>query len=173
MLTDAELDALPEMKLVSHGETGCTIRRAGHVYEVMRQDEFRMGVEHPHWEAPVPWTISRSPRRHTWMASDTAPPDESLLDWLDVEWRWMTDSEFSTDNKFVQLTGRTFYLIFSWPLLLTVSAVSPAVQALIVLGRRRRVRKGYCRVCGYDLRATPERCPECGTAPHAPAVAAL
>jgi hypothetical protein len=40
--------------------------------------------------------------------------------------------------------------------------VWPLVAAKRYVAERRGTRVGCCRACGYDLRASPERCPECG-----------
>jgi hypothetical protein len=59
--------------------------------------------------------------------------------------------------------GFTFPIWFS----IAMTAIAPLIafvrrcQASIA---RRRTFAGHCAICGYDLRASPERCPECGTA---------
>jgi hypothetical protein len=50
----------------------------------------------------------------------------------------------------------------TWAALLVLVAV---LTAWTIFLRWSRPKVGHCRRCGYDLRATPGRCPECGIEP--------
>jgi hypothetical protein len=58
--------------------------------------------------------------------------------------------------------GGAAVLVALWVLRATRVLVTPTERRL----RRRRL--GLCPSCGYDLRATPDRCPECGAAATTP-----
>jgi hypothetical protein len=83
------------------------------------------------------------------------------------QWLSIPDSWFSKNEKpenpawfFYVVHNRTGWCIGIplWFCLL----VSVALLARSILVHRK-FPPGHCRRCGYDLRATPDRCPECGT----------
>jgi hypothetical protein len=51
-----------------------------------------------------------------------------------------------------------FMWLSSMPLMTIAAAINRHAEARL----QRRPKRGLCAWCGYDLRATPERCPECG-----------
>src|SRR5579863_10048417 len=81
-----------------------------------------------------------------------APPEQHT----NSGWKMLPES-YGRQNQF------WFELI--WPLILSLPLSLWLMWKLArELSRKWRRREGFCRKCGYDLRATPDRCPECGTA---------
>ncbi len=51
-----------------------------------------------------------------------------------------------------------------WSIAVGCAVASGLLTVPPVLRRRKRARRGQCLHCGYDLRGSTERCPECGMA---------
>jgi hypothetical protein len=65
--------------------------------------------------------------------------------------------------------GRSWFSLSApyWSLIICLM-VLPGLWIHFYLRRRWRTHTGFCEICGYDLRATPDRCPECGIVPANP-----
>jgi hypothetical protein len=61
------------------------------------------------------------------------------------------------------------WIVIPYWFLIATTAIAPFVAFRRTWRRRRRRGENQCAACGYDLRATPDRCPECGTVPAVPA----
>jgi hypothetical protein len=78
--------------------------------------------------------------------------------------QWLGFRYVDQPNPMSVVTTNNYYREWNTPFwsLLLLCAALPVVRVGLAMRRRRVRRSGLCAVCGYDLRATPERCPECG-----------
>ncbi len=81
---------------------------------------------------------------------------------------WLINSEryHFLNFYFERILGATFRFTFPCWLASLVFAIAPCAVALKRQTVRHRLRSSLCLACGYDLRATPNRCPECGQVPE-------
>lgn len=132
----------------------------------------------PYREAFSWWRDSNS-----WDTHSVGPFDEVKIDFLGMtiirrfatRMNW---AETGWGSYTVVPDGPKFFAGWGITVPLWLLALSSAILPWLWLSRRYRevrasrlLRAGRCRICGYDLRATPERCPECGVVPEAAKVA--
>jgi hypothetical protein len=97
---------------------------------------FRMSAYH----SPAPWRVEPGWQTHRW----------------DGHAGFFSGSEYYSGSA-ASSQLRYFALPYWCPVLILTLFASPMLARF-----RRRNRPGLCHHCGYDLRATPDRCPECG-----------
>jgi len=106
--------------------------------------------------SPGPWRFQAQDGADPHVVSPPAPTRQFLgLGYASAPWpgpQWAGPSPYHM----------TVLTLPHW-LIVTASALPVTAGAGRRAARRRRTDRGLCLSRGYDLRATPGRCPECGT----------
>jgi hypothetical protein len=113
----------------------------------------RWGSGHSLRSAPQPLILRLlfGPDQTWFYILEWEPPDHGMLG---LGWESANDRHGAYSMATVP-----FWLVTSLLATLPLARFWPMVR------RHHRRRQGRCSQCGYDLRATPDRCPECGTIP--------
>jgi hypothetical protein len=88
---------------------------------------------------------------------------------LGIDWRWNNVPKYAPPALGRRDSVNHLMSIPYWLPALLALAIAWRVDVRHWRARwkaRRRVRAGLCARCGYDVRATPTRCPECGWEPE-------
>ena len=125
-------------------------------YDGEKRKPRRTGPNHSSWQV-----YSRPPRYPVRLNPDN--PNHHGFSYHGLECLWyhqepMPDSSFKGETFLCYLLSPLWGWLLIW-------AVAPSIWWLRQSRRRRLTRNapGLCPRCGYDLRASKDRCPECGT----------
>jgi hypothetical protein len=125
-------------------------------------------------DQPLSW-VSESPSAATAFVPATADSNGSLKRYRGPGVRlargrgWLATPARPTTDSGEAMVSLTFLVArWWWPCLLAGALPAARIFRWVRRNRLRRLRRlaGQCVNCGYDLRATPERCPECGSVPR-------
>ena len=106
----------------------------------------------------------------TYVCSD--PLNTPQDPWVSTRWLWATNNNapgafvwkwlprYGSDSGQSPMRGAFLSLPLYFPVV--IFAAYPIYRCLPIHRRRRRKKLGLCVKCGYDLRASKDRCPECG-----------
>jgi hypothetical protein len=101
------------------------------------------------------------------LAPGTARPRKVLPDFDAYGFRLYVFAVYSgLDVIYRQRFDGLSILVPYWALALLALVLPLAYSRTLLRRLARRQQRGHlCRACGSDLRATPQRCPECGAVP--------
>lgn len=97
---------------------------------------------------------------------DVANPVRKLSGESIWQYLWFHGTRQRLSDRWITMGSNSLRVPY-WPAVL-LFAIAPVRSIFHWVRRRSRRRSGVCVGCGYDLRGTPERCPECGLtiSPH-------